>query len=37
MMLRLQQLTPTQLDQLQQTAEAKAKAEAAGAGSRTEG
>jgi len=29
MMLRLQQLTPTQLDQLQQTAEAKAKAEAA--------
>jgi LPS-assembly lipoprotein len=28
MMLRLQQLTPTQLDQLQQTAEAKAKAEA---------
>ncbi|KPH02586.1 hypothetical protein AEQ67_01100 [Pseudomonas sp. RIT-PI-q] len=29
MMLRLQQLTPTQLDQLQQTAEARAKAEAA--------
>ena len=29
MMLRLQQLTPAQLDQLQQTAEAKAKAEAA--------
>lgn len=29
MMLRLQQLTPTQLDQLQQTADAKAKAEAA--------
>ena len=29
MMLRLQQLTPTQLNQLQQTAEAKAKAEAA--------
>ena len=29
MMLRLQQLTPVQLDQLQQTAEAKAKAEAA--------
>jgi LPS-assembly lipoprotein len=29
MILRLQQLTPTQLDQLQQTAEAKAKAEAA--------
>jgi len=29
MMLRLQQFTPTQLDQLQQTAEAKAKAEAA--------
>ncbi|MFL1528054.1 LPS assembly lipoprotein LptE [Pseudomonas sp. O230] len=29
MMIRLQQLTPTQLDQLQQTAEAKAKAEAA--------
>ncbi|TFB35447.1 LPS assembly lipoprotein LptE [Pseudomonas sp. F01002] len=28
MMLRLQQLTPTQLDQLQQTAEARAKAEA---------
>jgi LPS-assembly lipoprotein len=28
MMLRLQQITPTQLDQLQQTAEAKAKAEA---------
>ncbi|MGZ7457652.1 LPS-assembly lipoprotein LptE [Pseudomonas sp. Ma2-10] len=28
MMLRLQQLTPTQLDQLQQTANAKAKAEA---------
>lgn len=29
MMLRLQQLTPDQLDQLQQTAEARAKAEAA--------
>ena len=29
MMLRLQQLTPAQLDQLQQTADAKAKAEAA--------
>jgi LPS-assembly lipoprotein len=29
MMLRLQQLTPAQLNQLQQTAEAKAKAEAA--------
>jgi LPS-assembly lipoprotein len=29
MMLRLQQLTPAQLDQLQQTAEARAKAEAA--------
>jgi len=29
MMIRLQQLTPAQLDQLQQTAEAKAKAEAA--------
>ncbi|MDN4546036.1 MULTISPECIES: LPS assembly lipoprotein LptE [unclassified Pseudomonas] len=29
MMLRLQQLTPAQLDQLEQTAEAKAKAEAA--------
>ncbi|MNR38322.1 LPS-assembly lipoprotein LptE [compost metagenome] len=29
MMLRLQQFTPAQLDQLQQTAEAKAKAEAA--------
>ncbi|MBV6824118.1 LPS assembly lipoprotein LptE [Pseudomonas sp. PD9R] len=29
MMLRLQQLTPAQLDQLQQTAQAKAKAEAA--------
>ena len=29
MMLRLSQLTPTQLDQLQQTAEAKAKADAA--------
>ena len=29
MMLRLQQLSPAQLDQLQQTAEAKAKAEAA--------
>ncbi|MNP32876.1 LPS-assembly lipoprotein RlpB [compost metagenome] len=29
MMLRLQQITPTQLAQLQQTAEAKAKAEAA--------
>ena len=29
MMLRLQQLTPTQLDQLQQTADARAKAEAA--------
>ncbi|MHC8385299.1 LPS-assembly lipoprotein LptE [Pseudomonas sp. LB3P14] len=29
MMLRLQQLTPTQLEQLQQTADAKAKAEAA--------
>lgn len=29
MMLRLQQLTPTQLDQLQQSAEARAKAEAA--------
>ena len=29
MMLRLQQFTPSQLDQLQQTAEAKAKAEAA--------
>ena len=28
MMLRLQQLSPTQLDQLQQTADAKAKAEA---------
>ncbi|SCX68354.1 LPS-assembly lipoprotein [Pseudomonas sp. NFACC32-1] len=28
MMLRLQQLTPTQLDQLQQTADARAKAEA---------
>ena len=28
MMLRLQQITPTQLDQLQQTAEARAKAEA---------
>lgn len=28
MMLRLQQLTPTQLDQLQQTAEARAKADA---------
>ena len=28
MMLRLQQLTPTQLDQMQQTANAKAKAEA---------
>ncbi len=28
MMLRLQQITPAQLDQLQQTAEAKAKAEA---------
>lgn len=28
MMLRLQQLTPTQLEQLQQTAEARAKAEA---------
>ncbi|NUU34384.1 LPS assembly lipoprotein LptE [Pseudomonas sp. C2B4] len=29
MILRLQQITPTQLEQLQQTAEAKAKAEAA--------
>jgi LPS-assembly lipoprotein len=29
MMLRLQQISPTQLEQLQQTAEAKAKAEAA--------
>ncbi|MNL67586.1 hypothetical protein D3C87_1921870 [compost metagenome] len=29
MMLRLQQLTPAQLDQLQQTAEARARAEAA--------
>ncbi|WP_339525340.1 LPS-assembly lipoprotein LptE [Pseudomonas sp. EL_65y_Pfl2_R96] len=29
MMLRLQQLTPTQLEQLQQTADARAKAEAA--------
>ncbi|MHC8288965.1 LPS-assembly lipoprotein LptE [Pseudomonas sp. XS1P51] len=29
MMLRLQQLTPTQLEQLQQTADAKAKADAA--------
>jgi LPS-assembly lipoprotein len=29
MMVRLQQLTPAQLDQLQQTADAKAKAEAA--------
>ncbi|WP_160108308.1 LPS assembly lipoprotein LptE [Pseudomonas izuensis] len=29
MMLRLQQITPTQLEQLQQTAEAKAKADAA--------
>jgi LPS-assembly lipoprotein len=29
MMLRLQQLTPAQLDQLQQTADARAKAEAA--------
>ncbi|MNC67534.1 LPS-assembly lipoprotein LptE [compost metagenome] len=29
MMLRLQQFTPAQLDQLQQTAAAKAKAEAA--------
>jgi LPS-assembly lipoprotein len=29
MMLRLQQLTPGQLDQLQQTAEARAKADAA--------
>jgi LPS-assembly lipoprotein len=28
MMLRLQQISPTQLDQLQQTAEARAKAEA---------
>ncbi|MNL71561.1 hypothetical protein D3C87_1967270 [compost metagenome] len=28
MMLRLQQLSPSQLDQLQQTADAKAKAEA---------
>jgi len=28
MMLRLQQITPTQLDQLQQTANARAKAEA---------
>jgi LPS-assembly lipoprotein len=28
MMLRLQQLTPAQLDQMQQTANAKAKAEA---------